>query len=240
MDTVEKRGECTNRPLQPTEQKYQKAYALREQLAALAFQHARAPQLSPNVYTPPTDAYTIAFLTEMHKDVVKAVQAKFALERTAIQSGRRLPLRRGQHPVVADQHPDEPGKIYCFHDQRDESSIVKVGRTRQRGNRRLRQWEKTLEPESGVQLVELFRINTRYNMFAERLVHTVLMCENLTRVNPHTGQRLDEFFRVQNAMELKLFLILCIAYVDDWCDGVWAGFRATSPIYARWRALGEV
>ena len=235
-----KRGECTNPPLEPSDPRYTRANTLRDRLAELAFQHARAPQIRHGIFLPPTDAYTAAFLRAVDPNVVKAVLAIFTRERAAIEGGRRLPLLRGNRPVVANQSPDAPGKIYCFHDARDESTILKVGRTRQRGNRRLRQWEATLEPDEGTQLVELFNVRTRYNVFAERVAHTVMMCENLTRVNPHTGQRLDEFFRVTNAMELKFFLILCVAYVDDWCDAVWANFRATSPLYARWRAVGEV
>jgi hypothetical protein len=246
--------QCRNTPLQRDDRRFVTAKRLRERLAYAAFTTGLPPPVSTGyndssgevrqrgrVYLGPADAYTVAFLALLDSGVVEHLKRLFADERAAIMSGRRLPIDGERRPkLVRGQRPDEPGVIYCFWNTRDRPELKKIGRSRRRAEERGREWEATLEPEPGQQIVMLFSVPTRYNVFAERVVHAALLCEHQdARVNERSGQLLTEYYRVTNLMALKLFVMLCIGYIDQWGDRVRREFETRSTIYSEWAELTQ-
>jgi len=238
---------CVNVPLTPNDSRYAIAFDTRDRLAYAAFTTGEPPVAvhlatvhgpPVKVHLGPADAYTVAFLTLLDSGVVEHVKRLFADERAAIMRGERLPIDERRPKVIRRQTPDEPGVVYCFWNTRDAPELKKIGRTRRRAEERGREWEATLTPEEGQQIVMLFSVPTRYNVFAERIVHATLLCEHQDgRVNEATGQLLTEYYRIVNVMALKLFVMMCIGYIDQWGDEVRREFATTSPLYAEWRAL---
>jgi len=243
------KSKCQNVPLSPTDERHAIAVDMRNRLGYMAFTtgvppvesyHIRLRGGIEKVYLGPSDAYTVAFLAALDSGVVEHVKRLFADERRAIMSGERLPIDARRPKLIRRQNPDEPGVIYCFWNTLDRPELKKIGRTRRRAEERGREWEATLTPEPGQQIVILFSVPTRYNVLAERIVHATLLCEHQDgRVNALTGQLLTEYYRVENVMALKLFMILCIGYIDQWGDRVRAEFETTSSLYAQWLAATQ-
>ena len=252
-ETVARTGylkvECRNAPLERTDERYRLAVQLRARLARSAFTTGLPPvyayEQTPSgamraVYLGPTDAYTAAFLALADTGVVEFVKRAFADERAAIMRGERLPIDARHPKVLPRQQPDEPGVVYCFWNTLDRPELKKIGRTRRRAEQRGREWEATLTPEPGQQIVMLFSVATQHNVFAEKIVHAALLCEHQGgRVNERTGQLLTEYYRVRNLMALKLFMMLCVGYIDAWYADVEREFRTSSPLYAQWRAVTQ-
>ena len=238
--------QCVNAPLARTDARYGTAVEMRQRLGHTAFTTGTPPvsvyHIRPRggldrIYLGPADAYTVAFLALLDSGVVELVKRTFADERTAVMRGERLPIDERRPRVRRRQQPDEPGVIYCFWNTLDRPELKKIGRTRRRAEQRGREWEAELTPEEGQQIVILFSVPTRYNVFAERVVHRTLLCEHQGgRVNERTGRLLTEYYRVENVMALKLFVMLCIGYIDQWGDSVRREFETTS-LYAEWLAV---
>jgi hypothetical protein len=235
------KSECKSTPLAKNDPRYARALALRARLALAAFTtgvppvYSEPPAAEETVYLPPTDAYTTTFLALADSGVVALVQQIFADERKAIEEGRRLPVDARRPPVVRKQQPDEPGYVYCFRNVLDRPDLLKIGRTRRTARQRGAEWEHDLEPQEGQQITVLFAVPTRYNKFAERVVHATLLCEHQgKRVNERTGRLLTEYYNLKNFSEVKLFVMLCVGYVNWWGDTMRREFETTSPIYEEW------
>jgi hypothetical protein len=236
---------CANQALQQSDPRYRTAALLRDKLGEQAFASGIPPVSGyqrvgtglQRVYLGPTDAYTVAFLTLLDSGIIELVKRLFADERRAIMRGERLPIDARRPAVIDRQQPDEPGVVYCFWNILDRPELKKIGRSRRRAEERGREWEAALTPAEGQLIVILFSVHTKYNVFAERIVHGVLLCERLAgRVNEVNGQLLTEYFRVGNLMALKLFVMLCVGYIDQWGDIVRRQFETTSPLYSQWLA----
>jgi hypothetical protein len=231
------KSECVSVPLSKDDPRYADAVAIRNSLARQAFTTGLPPLYNGRIYLPPTDAYTVAFLKLADSGVIALVQQTFADERQAIENGQRLPFvdKETEEPFVKNQQPDEPGFIYAFRNVLDRPDLIKIGRTRRTPRKRGSEWEHDLAPEEGQQIVMLFSAWTRYNKFAERVVKSTLLCEHQgKRVNERTGRLLTEFYNISNFMELKLFIMMIVGYVNWWGAGVRKQFQTTSPIYLEW------
>lgn len=110
---------------------------------------------------------------------------------------------------------DAPGSIYAFWITGQPLDQIKIGRTTQKTEERIAEWERSLTPEPGDIVNELFAFETRYNELAERIIHTTLTCEKIGRLrHPRTGRELTEFFRIDNVLLLRLFIAMCVRYAD--------------------------
>lgn len=228
---------CVNRPLRDAARAA--TIQFRAGLARVVFRRGEAP---PYVdargalrFLAPTDAYATAFLRVADVPIQRAVAELFERERRAIAQGRRLDLSADERarlpPDVRRRHNfDPPGLIYVFRDSRDpDTRHMKIGRTRRTVRDRLTEWERELAPEGGAQVQELFAAATRYNEFAEAVIHTVLTCERLGDVrNRRTGAELREFFRIDSLMALKLFIAHTVAYCDAFGNSERARLNASS------------
>lgn len=161
--------------------------------------------------TTPVDIATlfkVVFQLEMDSRVAARLRSSFERERVSI-------LRRQQR--------DEPGYIYCFHDIGDPATVVKIGRTKNKPETRLSQWENTLAPESpNGFLVLLFAYKTSYNEFAELIVKQSLRCWNISnRMNPVTNTELTEYYQNNNIMALSVFVREVVRFVDTFCNSLY-------------------
>lgn len=246
------KSECRNEPLHRSDSRYPVAVQLRQRLAGSAFTSGEPPayaydmqRASGNIsmtpsYIGPTDAYTACFLALLDNGVIELVKRTFADERAAIMRGERLPINRRHPKVIERQQPDESGVVYCFWNILDRPELKKIGRTRRRAEQRGREWEAALSPEEGQQIVMLFAVPTKHNVFSERVVHAALLCEHVPhRVNEQSGRQLTEYYRVNNVMALKLFVMLCVGYIDSWYSDVEHEFQTTSTLYEEWRGVTQ-
>lgn len=151
------------------------------------------------------DIFRAVFGLELDERVTTSLSDLFATEMKTI-------LRRKQR--------DSRGYIYCFRDLADPLDIVKIGRTVQRPEQRLAEWERTLSPQSinkGFLVLE-FAYATEFTIFAETVVHQALRCWHIEgRVNPFTGSELVEFYRNTNILALSVFVRQTLAHVDAFC-----------------------
>lgn len=116
--------------------------------------------------------------------------------------------QRGRRP--------EKGYIYVFHDLADDADIVKIGKTTQTPEERIKQWEAVLSPEPGRNIRILCAYPTSDASLAELVIHSVMFCERITnRINPQTSSQLVEFYRYHNLMALKKFIAKALIYVDQ-------------------------
>ncbi len=173
------------------------------------------PALRRNVRPPahPTLLYAVCFGAQLDPIIAKRLSNVFAE-----QFERMIALPAlDESPAQARMRIDAPGYIYCFHDIGDPPNVLKIGRTSRTPEQRLREWERELAPEPGKSLHLLFAYPTKHNQFAERVVHETLRCENVVnRLNPLTGDELEEFYTIENVMALSIFVRETIAFVDRW------------------------
>lgn len=224
LDADEKQYQvtCRNDPItDPAERS--RFDALRHLLAAAAFRTGVAPpvqlpSLGESLLLSPSQAYAVCFLRTLDARIEALLQRAFDDERRAIWAGRRLPPpSKDEPPLVARSRFDPPGVIYVFRDSslRDRL-VVKIGRTSRTARSRLVEWERELAPQEGEQLQLLFAVPARYHEFAEETIHRTLECERLDKfINRRSGRKLREFFRVEQFMALKLFVLLSVAYTDQ-------------------------
>lgn len=154
----------------------------------------------------PSDAYTIVFLAQPDAVVRRALATLLDDERRRIAAGRAA---------------DEPGVVYAFWIVGQPADEIKIGRSRHAPRHRAAEWERALAARespaaAGADIVRLlFAFDTRYNVLAERLVHTALACEHLPNLrHTRSGRTLTEFFRIDNVLALRLFIALCVRYAD--------------------------
>lgn len=152
------------------------------------------------------DIFRAVFGLELDGRVAASLSDLFATEMKSI-------LRRKQR--------DSRGYIYCFRDMADPLDVVKIGRTVQKPEQRLAEWERTLSPPQSTDkgfLVLEFAYTTDFTVFAEAVVHQALMCWHIEGiVNPFTGSELVEFYRNTNILALSVFVRQTLAHVDAFC-----------------------
>jgi len=162
----------------------------------------------------PVTMYRVAFGREPDEQVARRVLRAF---------------QREVRDIARGEQDDEPGYVYCFHELSDAPDVLKLGRTARTPEERLGEWERELSPDEGRSVILLFAHRTRCNVFAERIVHETLRCERIAnRLNPVTGDELEEFFRLDNVMAVSVFVRQVLAYVDRWCDGAYARARRSA------------
>lgn len=152
---------------------------------------------------------------QQRPDPVSIYQVAFGeqVDRRVVENVRRLFKN-----VANSEQRDRPGYIYCFHDIGDPPTVLKVGRTSRKPEERLAEWENDLAPEPGRSIILLFAYPTSCNKLAERVVHELLRCRRIhNRFNPVTGDELIEFFTIDNALALSIFIRLTLGYIDSVC-----------------------
>lgn len=150
--------------------------------------------------THPLTSYQIAFERKPDERVVASVRKMFRREE-----------RRAERGIF----DDEPGYIYCFHDLADAADVLKIGRTHRTPDERLSEWATQLAPDSKERaVVLLFAHKTSYNKLAERVIHEVLFCESMGKRLNVDGNKMEEFFRLDNALAASIFVRQTIAYVE--------------------------
>jgi len=182
--------EC--RPQQIVDVREQQFVIAKRQSAAFQFlvRGARKPLVRPSV------AYAVAF---------------------ARRTDPTIAVRVGRLFQRAQKSTDLPksGYIYVFHDRESDSDIVKIGKTESNPYKRLAEWQSELAPneETSVDLLCAYRASDV--TLAELVVHETLLCERQRAyVNPVTQRQLTEFFRVDNALALQIFVRQAVAFVN--------------------------
>jgi hypothetical protein len=195
--------ECQNSELPPDTRAQLDAW--RRQVAYLELIGAPLPLVVP------ATAYQSVFLAALDATILRAINTVLA---DAQQRARRW--------RATGQPFDQPGYEYAFWITTDPPDIIKIGRTAQQPYVRIAEWQQELAPGRGPSVVLLlWDFPTRYEVLAESLLHTVLECEHLAkRRNSRNGRRLVEFFQIDNALALRLFMALVTRYADALGDSL--------------------
>lgn len=148
----------------------------------------------------PTDAYATVFLRGADPIITKSIET----------------IRRDRERNFLDN----PGVIYVFWVRGQPINEVKIGRSINKAERRAADWSRVIAP-TGSKVKLLFSFQTRYNALAEQIIHATLAAEQIEKLkHPTTGRALTEFFRVDNILLLRLFILLCIRYSDALGDEI--------------------
>jgi len=165
------------------------------------FVGGRRSRVTARKPTHPLTSYQIAFERRPDERVTKSLRSM---------------LRREQRRAERGIFDDEPGYIYCFHDLADARNVLKIGRTHRTPEERLSEWAQKLAPgDKDRAVVLLFAHKTSYNKLAERVIHEVLFCESMGKRLNVDGDKMEEFFRLDNALAASIFVRQTIAYVEQ-------------------------
>lgn len=161
----------------------------------------------PTKLSDPAVVFQVAFNKQADARIVARVRQKFAAKKRELEGGGS---------GAEQESRDAPGYIYCFHDIGDQPNVLKIGRTSRTPEERLAEWERELAPESGQSLIMLFAYHTDCNEFAEDIIHDLLSCRQIhNRINPNTGGELVEFFTIDNALALSIFIRETLRFINQ-------------------------